>query len=346
MEGGKQTRGVRNFFNFLEDIEVENPLGYSLDKWRKNVKIRPSGVVEIYPSDAEIIEAYNACPSEYKTFFKALVYTGNRFSQLYAALKDFNPVELTHADNTAHISSANLSHGTKRSYRLFFPAAFIPELEKIVLQTPDYMKKGIQHGRVSAKTIRKWHYNFMISHDISQAAADFMQGRAPATVGSANYLDKIRLSTGAYQSVVDLLPIPPTAGEKIALPEGRTKEPQLQQKRPPTSKKEKTSAPADTLNVLFASHKDGFYRYCAEQNIGMAPNHGRAPYNTNGSKASKFFSTAPEILKPADIPTVTDKKQVTALRLFFGEYLPSAGVTAPIGYSVEEWKSAVSYAKN
>jgi intergrase/recombinase len=343
MEGGKQTRGVRNFLNFLEDMEVENPLGYSLDKWRKNVKIRPSGVVEIYPSDEEIIGAYNACPSEYKTFFKALVYTGNRFSQLYAALKDFNPVELTHADNTAHISSANLSHGTKRSYRLFFPAAFIPELEKITLQNPDYMKKGIQHGRVSAKTIRKWHYNFMISHDISQAAADFMQGRAPATVGSANYLDKIRLSTGAYQSVVDLFPIPPGAGEKI-----RTAPlPPTPKKKPASApKKEKTSAPADTLNTLFASHKDGFYRYCAEQNIGMAPNHGRAPYNTNGSKASKFFSTAPEIRKPADIPTVTDKKQVTALRLFFGEYLPAAGVTAPIGYSVEEWKSAVSYAKN
>jgi intergrase/recombinase len=235
MEGDKQTRGFRNFFNYLEDEEIDHPLGYALSKWRKNTKIRKSGVVEIYPSNREIAEAYNACPPEHKIIFKALVYTGNRFSQLYAALKDFNPDELTYAGGIAHISSAHLSHGTKRSYRLFFPAAFIPEISKISFQSEDNTKKAIMHGRISAKTIRKWHYNFMISHGVPQAAADFMQGRSPATVGSANYLDKISLSTVEYQKIVDLFPIPPTAGEKIPLPpeEDHTIEKEGPQPQPP-----------------------------------------------------------------------------------------------------------------
>ena len=220
MIGDKQTRGVKNFLNYLEEIEIENPLGYPLDKWRQKVKIRKSGVVEIYPSNEEIIEAYNACPPEYKTLFKALVYTGNRFSQLYAVLQNINPSEVTIVGDVAHIPSSSQSSGTKRSYRLFFPAAFIPELSKITLKSEDTTKKGIQHGRVSAKTIRKWSLNFLVENDVSESIADFMQGRAPVTVGSAHYLNKIKQSVIAYQKVVDLFPLSPTAGEKIPLPEG------------------------------------------------------------------------------------------------------------------------------
>ena len=173
MGGDKQTRGIKNFFNYLEDIEIENPLEYPLEKWRKNVKIRKSGVVEIYPSNEESIEAYSSCPQEFKTFFKALVYTGNRFSQLYAALQNFNPEEVTIIGDVAHIPSASLSHGTKRSYRLFFPAAFIPELSRITLLSEDLTKKGILHDRVSAKTIRKWSLNFFVENEVSESIADF-----------------------------------------------------------------------------------------------------------------------------------------------------------------------------
>lgn len=252
MDGDKQTRGIKNFFNYLEDIEVENPLGYSLEKWRKNVKIRKSGVVEIYPSNEEIIEAYNACPQEYKTFFKALVYTGNRFSQLYAALQSFDLQEITINGGVAHIPSAALSHGTKRSYRLFFPAAFIPELSKVSLQSEDYIKRGIMHGRVSAKTIRKWSLNFLVENEVSESIADFMQGRAPVTVGSAHYLNKIKQSVTAYQKVVVLFPIPPKAGGKIPLPGGRTTEPQPQPKPTPAPVEKPKAKPKGSKGNLIA----------------------------------------------------------------------------------------------
>jgi intergrase/recombinase len=37
MAGDKQTRAVKNLFNYLEDIGMENPSGYPLNKWRQNV---------------------------------------------------------------------------------------------------------------------------------------------------------------------------------------------------------------------------------------------------------------------------------------------------------------------
>jgi len=49
MGGDKQMKGVKNFFSFLEEKKIKNPLGHPLADWRKNVKIRKSGVVEIYP---------------------------------------------------------------------------------------------------------------------------------------------------------------------------------------------------------------------------------------------------------------------------------------------------------
>lgn len=242
MVKGRHTRGVRNFLNYLEEKKIRNPLGYPLDEWRKGVKIRPSGVVEIYPADEEIREAYNACPPEHKTMFKALVYSGSRFSQLYAALQNFNPAEVTTVDDTAHISSVSLSSGTKRSFRMFFPAAFIPELERITLQGEDVIKKGIMHGRVSAKTIRKWNYNFMIiDHEVDTAAADFMQGRAPDSVGTANYLNKTRLAVKEYQKVVGYFPIPPEAGDTIPLQGGRTTKTPPQPA--PAPRKEKPDGP-------------------------------------------------------------------------------------------------------
>ena len=47
------------FFNFLEDqLELYVLNGYSLDQWRKKVKIPKSGVIEVYITDEELREAY------------------------------------------------------------------------------------------------------------------------------------------------------------------------------------------------------------------------------------------------------------------------------------------------
>jgi intergrase/recombinase len=44
----KEERGLRNLFNYFEDEELDEVCGYSLEKWRRFVKIKKSGVVEIY----------------------------------------------------------------------------------------------------------------------------------------------------------------------------------------------------------------------------------------------------------------------------------------------------------
>ncbi len=54
------------------------------------------------------------------------------------------------------------------------------------------MLKQTKFKRVSSKTIRKWHLNIMIKEEVTEGLANFIQGYAPATVGSAHYLNKVQ----------------------------------------------------------------------------------------------------------------------------------------------------------
>ncbi|RLI71077.1 hypothetical protein DRO97_10205 [Archaeoglobales archaeon] len=62
---------------------------------------------------------------------------------------------------------------------------------------------------ISAKTIRKWSDNFFVLHGVPESISDFMQGRASVTVGSKNYLNKVKQAVEWYRRVMDRFPIPP-----------------------------------------------------------------------------------------------------------------------------------------
>ncbi len=229
VEGDKQTRGLRNFYNFIEsERDQDQILGEPITKWRRYTKIRPSGVVEIYPTDQEIIDAYQAIPDLHKPLFLSLMYTGNRLSQVLRTLQTLDPGDITYTGpnkEIAHISAAQEARGTKRSYRLFFPAVFMPDLIAYA-QSPapnqgyDTIRNWITHERVTPKTIRKWSLNFMIDNGVSESIADFIQGRSPATVGSAHYLNKVKGAAAAVLPLIDKYPITHASQKKAPASQG------------------------------------------------------------------------------------------------------------------------------
>jgi len=50
---------------------------------------------------------------------------------------------------------------------------------------------------------KKWNFNFLIMNGVPESVADFIQGRASATVGSAHYLAKTVQADNWYSKVVD-----------------------------------------------------------------------------------------------------------------------------------------------
>ena len=204
----KEERGLRNLFNYFEDKEIDDVCGYSLEKWRRFVKIKKSGVVEIYVKDEEIKKGYEECPEEMKPIYSLLVYSGNRLTHIHRMLKNFDERNIVIEGEVAHYPTSDLSSGTKKTFHLFFPTSYIPELRKLCsLKSYCSVMKDIRSGRVTAKTIRKWHLNVMIKEGITESVADFIQGRASATVGSAHYLNKIQQAVDQYRRVIGKFPI-------------------------------------------------------------------------------------------------------------------------------------------
>ena len=208
--GDKQSRGLRNFFNYLEDEEITYPAGYSLENWRRKVRITASGKDRVFPETEDIIEAYMHLPDEVVTEFKLLVYTGCRFSHGYEVLKNIHHLKIERAGDIAYINTEPLTKHTKQTFAVFFPASFIEELQDFnadTMQHPSTIVRKIQHGNVSVKTIRKWHFNVLRKKArIDSAIANFMHGRGQSNVGDDVYLEQIGFAIEEYPKVLPFIP--------------------------------------------------------------------------------------------------------------------------------------------
>ncbi|WP_187286403.1 integrase [Archaeoglobus profundus] len=192
--------------NFAEERE-ELSLEY-IAKLRRILKVKPSGVREVYISDEELIEAYNSIKDSLKPFFKLLVYSGMRLSHAVSMVKSFDRANLVIKGNIARYPISWLSKGKKRGYWCYIPKEFAEELESLaVYENYHTYSKGLQYKRVSAVAIRKWHLNKLIELGVPESIADFIQGRASLTVGSTHYLNKTKQADDWYSRIVDSLKV-------------------------------------------------------------------------------------------------------------------------------------------
>ena len=195
-------RALRNLFNFMQFHEIEEFNGIPIEKWKNAVKLKPSGVREIYISNNELIEAYQNINEEVKPLFKLLVYSGARLTQAIAGMKRLK--EGVTKGDIYRIPINSISKGKKKAYWLYLPSSFLNELKSCEGINGD-MRKKIKYERVSASTIRKWSLNFLIENGVPESIADFIQGRASITVGSAHYLAKTNQADLFYSKVIHKL---------------------------------------------------------------------------------------------------------------------------------------------
>jgi len=144
------------------------------------------------------------------TIFKLLAYSGYRLSHAYQVLKKANLLKYEISGDIAYINTESLTKHTKQSFVMFFPASFVKELRNLnssTLGESTYLKKSLQHGNVSAKTIRKWHFNLMGKRArIDSVVANFLHGRGQSNVGDDVYLEQIGFVLEEYPKVLQLIP--------------------------------------------------------------------------------------------------------------------------------------------
>ncbi len=194
-------RALKNLFNFMEHQEMEEFNGISPEKWNKAVKLKRPGVREIYVSNEELREAYQNADKDVKPLFKLLAYSGMRLSQTLEGLKNIENAIVK--GKIARIPINSISRGNKRGFWIYFPSRFLKELKKFKIKhNYDTYSKNLQHKRVSANTIRKWNFNFLIEQRVPESIAEFIQGRASTTVGSAHYLNKTIQADREHEKIV------------------------------------------------------------------------------------------------------------------------------------------------
>jgi len=207
-------KGLRNYMYFLYQRKRITPeLVYEIiDAF---AEIKPTGTRDIDLKNEEIREAYNHI-KQYGNeldliLYKLLVFSGLRLAHILEALHTWNPDNLRIQGKVAAYDMEAFIRGTKKAFLMLFPAEMADEVDRFPESyTYEVAKKRINYKRVSAITIRHWHYNFMIlENKVPEGIANFIQGRSPENVGSAHYLAKKRGAIEEYARIVDKFPIPP-----------------------------------------------------------------------------------------------------------------------------------------
>ncbi len=204
-------RSIRNLINFY--VEVKGLDESIAEKLKKACKMKPTGVRAIFISDDEIVEAWenhvSKQPEDIRILYKLLVYSGIRASHAVPLLNTYDKQQLIEMEDLgiARYPILEFSKGQRRGYFAYMPLEFArEELRGVYISYRDYTERA-RYKRVSANTIRKWHYNFMIENGFPESVADFVQGRKPASVGAMHYLAVARQADKLYSQLVDKFPI-------------------------------------------------------------------------------------------------------------------------------------------
>ncbi|WP_367884411.1 integrase [Thermococcus sp. JCM 11816] len=173
-----------------------------------------------------------------KLYLKLLAFTGLRGDEVRELMNQFDPrvVEETFKAfglpeewrkkiavyDMERVKLPTRRHGTKRGYVAVFPVELIPELEwfastgyKLTADNSDKHKLFRDYTKVKdLALLRKFWQNFMndnVMSTVPNPPADafhlieFLQGRAPKTVGGRNYRWNVRNAVRIYYYMVDRL---------------------------------------------------------------------------------------------------------------------------------------------
>ena len=205
-EGHKRnlSKAVRKFSKYLKERGIIDSSKH--DKIKGIARLKATGIREVFISDEDIKKAYaevlqRGKPAE--TLFLLLVFSGIRLKQAVELLRTFDYSKVQAIDEkAAKYPIFSLSKGKKKAFWAYGPRDFFELLEPWEVKY-NTAKDLVSYGRVSANSIRKWHYTFMIRQGMPADVADFIQGRVSGSVGAMHYLNKTLLADEWYYAVVE-----------------------------------------------------------------------------------------------------------------------------------------------
>ena len=192
----------RAYINFLLDTEIiDEETAIYFRKALPSRKTKPDGYV---PTDSDVKKVYENIKSEKdRLLFQILAFSGIRVTELVKMLRDYEPSKLI-SDNGISKYPLNYIRGNKRSQYVYMPTDLAMKLHKFYIHK-DTVSYNLRKYGIAPKYLRKWFYNFLIMNNVPESVADFIEGRAPESVGSMHYLSRVKQADYWYRKTLDLL---------------------------------------------------------------------------------------------------------------------------------------------
>ncbi|WP_068320675.1 integrase [Pyrococcus kukulkanii] len=203
----KYVKGLRNFITFLVEEEVLDE--QTADLLKKPLKPKKSTPRQVFITDEELRKAYFELTRKWDwrtgILLKVLIFSGIRLTQAVNFLNSLDKSQFyVISEKAVRYPALAFSKGHKRAFWIYLPKDFAESLERIKISYHE-ARRRTRLRRVSANTIRKWHYTYLLKLGVPSEVADFIQGRAQKNVGERHYANLTLLADEWYSRVVDSL---------------------------------------------------------------------------------------------------------------------------------------------
>ena len=197
-----QSIAARSYLNYLSQKSLLSD--ELMARFKKKLPLRQSKADNYIPSNNEVVHAYKQLKvKRFQTIFKLLAFSGARITELVKMVKEYEPSKLIVEEKFAKYQ-LHYNRGHKSSFYIYMPKGMVSELHKFYVHV-DTITHQISKSGLNPKYLRKWFYNFLIYNNVPEGVADFIEGRASATVGSMHYLSKAKQTDYWYEHIVDTM---------------------------------------------------------------------------------------------------------------------------------------------
>ena len=195
--------GLRVLFNYLEALGYNE---HDLNVLRKALpRVNCCGVDLKVPTEQAISESLsrlNKAPLKYQALYNLLLDSGLRLIEAVKVIKEFNSEKVERVGGFYRYEICE-TRGTKSAFYGYMSEATFKMLTEATFQRSDleYLQAAHYYAKmrfIRAKYLRKFCFDLMISLEIPESVADFIEGRVPRRIGAKHYCALRRQADNFY----------------------------------------------------------------------------------------------------------------------------------------------------
>jgi intergrase/recombinase len=168
---------------------------------RKAIPQDNIGVDLRIPTEQEIIDSLRrlrVAPLKYQALFNLLLDSGLRIVEAERLIKEGlkNPIKV----GAYYRCTLGYFRGCKLAYVAYFSEATLVLIKNVEESIEERNASGYfsKFGFLPPKYLRKYAFDKMISFNIPESVADFIQGRVPKRIGAKHYMALVRQADKFY----------------------------------------------------------------------------------------------------------------------------------------------------